>query len=349
MVFSSIPVYLDPPNWHQQPNHPLGSGTTENHSQLPPLPPPQFGNHVAGGATDGSGGSGTASIRPNSMADRARLAKIPQPETALKCPRCESTNTKFCYFNNYSLSQPRHFCKTCRRYWTRGGALRNVPVGGGCRRNKKSKSSSSSSRSKSPVSASSTENHQMRQTGSNPTGLINHLSQPQTQSLPFLESLQNLSRYGGAGNMGLNSFNEIQQAQAQSTDHMGFQIGAGNNLMNLSGGLGMDQWRNLQQIPFLGNTGFESSSSTGLYPFQSTTEGVDQDSQLRTTNSRVTTQVPPVKVEDHNHGVNLTRPFLGISGNNSNNNNNNNNQFWGGNTWTDLSGTLNSSSTSHLL
>lgn len=149
--------------------------------------------------------------------------------------------------------------------------------------------------------------------------------------------------------MGLNSFNEIQQAQAQSTDHMGFQIGAGNNLMNLSGGLGMDQWRNLQQIPFLGNTGFESSSSTGLYPFQSTTEGVDQDSQLRTTNSRVTTQVPPVKVEDHNHGVNLTRPFLGISGNNSNNNNNNNNQFWGGNAWTDLSGTLNSSSTSHLL
>lgn len=81
------------------------------------------------------------------MTERARLAKIPQPETALKCPRCESTNTKFCYFNNYSLSQPRHFCKTCRRYWTRGGALRNVPVGGGCRRNKRSKRS----RSKSPI------------------------------------------------------------------------------------------------------------------------------------------------------------------------------------------------------
>lgn len=209
----------------------------------------------------------------------------------------------------------------------------------------------------------------MRETGSNnPTGLINQLSHPQAQSLPFLESIQNLSRYGGAGNMGLNSFNEIQQAQAQSTtDHMGFQIGAGNNMMNLSGGLGMDQWRNLQQIPFLGSTGFESSSTTGLYPFQNTTEGVDQDSQLKTTNSRVTTthQVLPVKVEDHNHGVSLTRPFLGISGNNINssnsninndndnnnnsNNNNNNNQFWGGNAWADLSGTLNSSSTSHLL
>lgn len=65
----------------------------------------------------------------------------PQPEQALKCPRCESTNTKFCYYNNYSLSQPRHFCKTCRRYWTKGGTLRTVPVGGGCRKNKRAKRS----------------------------------------------------------------------------------------------------------------------------------------------------------------------------------------------------------------
>ncbi|KAJ0987693.1 hypothetical protein J5N97_006049 [Dioscorea zingiberensis] len=72
----------------------------------------------------------------------------PQPEQALKCPRCESTNTKFCYYNNYSLSQPRYFCKGCRRYWTHGGSLRNVPVGGGCRKNRRSSSSSSSSSSK---------------------------------------------------------------------------------------------------------------------------------------------------------------------------------------------------------
>ncbi|XP_021897555.1 dof zinc finger protein DOF5.7-like [Carica papaya] len=68
----------------------------------------------------------------------------PQEQT-LRCPRCDSPNTKFCYYNNYSLTQPRHFCKTCRRYWTKGGALRNVPIGGGCRKNKKIKSSSSSS------------------------------------------------------------------------------------------------------------------------------------------------------------------------------------------------------------
>ncbi|EPS66922.1 hypothetical protein M569_07854 [Genlisea aurea] len=69
----------------------------------------------------------------------------PSDQQALKCPRCDSINTKFCYYNNYSLSQPRYFCKSCRRYWTKGGTLRNVPVGGGCRKNKRSCSSSMSS------------------------------------------------------------------------------------------------------------------------------------------------------------------------------------------------------------
>jgi hypothetical protein len=47
---------------------------------------------------------------------------------------CESRDTKFCYYNNYDTSQPRHFCRSCRRYWTKGGSLRNVPVGGGTRK-----------------------------------------------------------------------------------------------------------------------------------------------------------------------------------------------------------------------
>ncbi|XP_027191925.1 uncharacterized protein [Cicer arietinum] len=67
---------------------------------------------------------------------------VQQQQQALRCPRCDSSNTKFCYYNNYSLSQPRHFCKACKRYWTRGGTLRNVPVGGGCRKNKRVKRSS---------------------------------------------------------------------------------------------------------------------------------------------------------------------------------------------------------------
>ncbi|KAK7285762.1 hypothetical protein RJT34_20543 [Clitoria ternatea] len=63
--------------------------------------------------------------------------KKARPQEQLNCPRCSSTNTKFCYYNNYSLTQPRYFCKTCRRYWTEGGSLRNVPVGGGSRKNKR--------------------------------------------------------------------------------------------------------------------------------------------------------------------------------------------------------------------
>ncbi|KAJ6384982.1 hypothetical protein OIU77_028229 [Salix suchowensis] len=328
MVFSSVPVYLDPHSWQQQQQQQPGQqlGASDESPQLPPLPPLP---HV--------GGSGTAgSIRPGSMSDRARLAKIPQPEAALKCPRCESTNTKFCYFNNYSLSQPRHFCKTCRRYWTRGGALRSVPVGGGCRRNKKTKSQSSS---KSPVSserqmgsASSTS------TSALPSQIIGHFPQQQTQ-FPFMTSLHNLTQFGVA-NIGLN-FGGIQGQMGSASGHaagqadMGFQIGS-------SSGMGSSSFLSaggVQQFPF-----FEPPP-TGLYPFQSegaeTPTGIPGESnQLRSmaSSSRVS-QLAPVKSEG-NPGLNLSKPYLGIPENSQ--------YYWGGNTWTDLSG-LNASSTSHFL
>ncbi|XP_076886009.1 dof zinc finger protein DOF5.4-like [Bidens hawaiensis] len=89
-----------------------------------------------GGRLFGGGGGGDRRLRPHHQHGQG-----PQ---ALKCPRCESLNTKFCYYNNYNLSQPRHFCKSCRRYWTKGGVLRNVPVGGGCRKTERSKPKSGS-------------------------------------------------------------------------------------------------------------------------------------------------------------------------------------------------------------
>ncbi|GMH26944.1 hypothetical protein Nepgr_028787 [Nepenthes gracilis] len=88
--------------------------------------------------------------------ERPTLEQIQQQQQTLKCPRCDSTNTKFCYYNNYSLSQPRYFCKACKRYWTRGGTLRNVPVGGGCRKNKKLKRAPQPSSSNGSILASST-------------------------------------------------------------------------------------------------------------------------------------------------------------------------------------------------
>ncbi|KAK9740934.1 hypothetical protein RND81_03G072300 [Saponaria officinalis] len=76
-------------------------------------------------------------VLPSMTMDRRWRANI---DPAPNCPRCASSNTKFCYYNNYSLSQPRFFCKGCKRYWTRGGFLRNVPVGGGCRKSRRSRS-----------------------------------------------------------------------------------------------------------------------------------------------------------------------------------------------------------------
>lgn len=63
---------------------------------------------------------------------------LKKPDKILPCPRCNSLDTKFCYYNNYNVNQPRHFCKNCQRYWTAGGTMRNVPVGAGRRKNKHS-------------------------------------------------------------------------------------------------------------------------------------------------------------------------------------------------------------------
>ncbi|KAL5569095.1 hypothetical protein UlMin_025670 [Ulmus minor] len=347
MVFSSVPVYLDPPNWQQQPNHhhqQQGGGRAEN-PQLPPPPPPPPG-----------GGAG--SIRPGSMADRARLAKIPQPEVALKCPRCESSNTKFCYFNNYSLTQPRHFCKTCRRYWTRGGALRNVPVGGGCRRNKRS---SKSSRSKSPApdrqnGSNSTSTTTVSSNSCNSTDMLGHhlANQPPTH-LPFLPPLHHLNGYGGHGDIGLN-FNGIEPqvgttggggGGSDAQFHMGASGSNGGNM--LPNGLA-EQWRLHQQVHQFPNFLANLEPPSGLYPFESDQSveppsylgGAGQLMRSKPMDSLVSgvTQLASVKMEG-NQGLNLSRNFLGSLGNHE--------QYLGGgnNAWTGLSNFT--SSTNHIL
>ncbi|PNX99323.1 dof zinc finger protein [Trifolium pratense] len=340
MIFSSIQGYVDPPNWHnQQPNQHQQNGS-DNIQLLPPLPP------QVGGSTGASGGGTMGSIRPGSMAERARSAKLPPPEQQLKCPRCDSTNTKFCYFNNYSLTQPRHFCKACRRYWTRGGALRNVPVGGGCRRNNKK---NKRSRSKSP---NSTNSHEKQTSSSSAIAshheLIGHQLPQTITNLPFMASMQNhLSRFVvGNVNMGLGLREIQEQQQQQQTDQMGFQIGVGNgngnSLVTVSaavagGGVGVDQWRNLQQFPFL-NTFESNSGGNNSFPFQgesieATSSGFVGDIA---SNPRVVNQEqPPLKMEE-NRSLNLSRTSLGVS------EHNNQQQFY---SWNDLSG----SSTTHLL
>ncbi|XP_031399171.1 dof zinc finger protein DOF5.1-like isoform X2 [Punica granatum] len=349
MVFSSIPPYLDPSNWQQHhPNHPAagnnGAGSTQLQPPLPPPPPPPPPPQPHGGGTAGT-------IRPGSMADRARLANIPMPEGPLKCPRCESTNTKFCYFNNYSLSQPRHFCKTCRRYWTRGGALRNVPVGGGCRRNKRSKGSSS----KSPAS-SSDRTVGSGGSGASGGGLTSGVSSgsglgsaaemlglggghiPPSRLMPPLQYLT--TDFGSGDQIGLN-YSGIPQSLGLAGD-LNFPVasvlggGSGGSLLT-AGGLRLPQ---MQQFPFLGGS--------DPYPFEGSIESSGLMGQVRpkTPTSAVITQFASVKMEDNNNSnnnnqeLNLSRQFLGIQGND---------QYSTWNTssgWTDLSG-FSSSSTSN--
>ncbi|XP_077210976.1 uncharacterized protein LOC143846426 [Tasmannia lanceolata] len=155
----------------------------------------------------------------NDRRGRIQGEQIP-PQQPQKCPRCESPNTKFCYYNNYSLSQPRYFCKTCRRYWTQGGTLRNVPVGGGCRKGKRSKRPSSSSSS----SETHLQNPQSQQTYSISTSSSSFqdslaITTIKTNETETTGSLACPSIYGGgflASMVGFNSFN-----QAMNVDNFG--------------------------------------------------------------------------------------------------------------------------------
>ncbi|WCJ36075.1 Dof-type zinc finger DNA-binding family protein [Euphorbia peplus] len=124
----------------------------------------------------------------------------PPHDQALKCPRCDSTHTKFCYYNNYSLSQPRYFCKTCRRYWTKGGTLRNIPVGGGCRKNKKvskkSNNDNNNASSNSNSSSSSPSLH-LHHHHHNPTDL--QLSFPAEVQLSHINTILNQGGFINGG------------------------------------------------------------------------------------------------------------------------------------------------------
>ncbi|KAK4350519.1 hypothetical protein RND71_029832 [Anisodus tanguticus] len=136
MGITSLQVSMDSSDWLQGTIHEDAAAGMDSSS-------PSDGDHI-----------NLTCSRPL-IIDQRRLR--PPHDHSIKCPRCDSTHTKFCYYNNYSLSQPRYFCKTCRRYWTKGGTLRNIPVGGGCR---KTKNSSSKKSNNSETLATANNNNQ---------------------------------------------------------------------------------------------------------------------------------------------------------------------------------------------
>lgn len=70
-------------------------------------------------APSGQSGKGETTEKPSG----GKPGKLPRPEGCTPCPRCDSTDTKFCYYNNYNVKQPRYFCKVgpshqeTSRYW----------------------------------------------------------------------------------------------------------------------------------------------------------------------------------------------------------------------------------------
>ncbi|KAF7030446.1 hypothetical protein CFC21_041987 [Triticum aestivum] len=89
---------------------------------------------------------------PPSTTQQAAVGGEPLP-----CPRCGSRETKFCYFNNYNVRQPRHLCRACRRYWTAGGALRRVATASPGRRRPRPSARSAAAAASATASASASE------------------------------------------------------------------------------------------------------------------------------------------------------------------------------------------------
>lgn len=121
-----------------------------------------------------------------------------QSAECLKCPRCDSANTKFCYYNNYNKSQPRYFCRACKRHWTKGGTLRNVPVGGG-RKNKRLKKSTNSISSTTTTTSNSNMNggfsSHMTDQKNMPSSFYQALTQP--PSMILQQNMMNTRNYEG--------------------------------------------------------------------------------------------------------------------------------------------------------
>ncbi|XP_073018935.1 cyclic dof factor 2-like [Primulina eburnea] len=112
---------------------PLMSEELRDSNRIPPI----TGDSSTPSADDSAVAKKTSRTEEDqSGAGNSQDKTLKKPDKILPCPRCNSMETKFCYFNNYNVNQPRHFCKNCHRYWTAGGTMRNVPIGAGRRKNK---------------------------------------------------------------------------------------------------------------------------------------------------------------------------------------------------------------------
>ncbi|KAB2094648.1 hypothetical protein ERO13_A02G160400v2 [Gossypium hirsutum] len=196
---------------------------------------------------------------PSSSADQCRRFNkglnngAPPPEQEqLLCPRCDSTNTKFCYYNNYNFSQPRYFCKSCRRYWTHGGTLRDIPVGGGTRKNaKRSRSNIGTTTTFSTTNAAPSA---AATTTTATTTSYNSFPLPATPVLLPISSNQGSFSIGGEskGSNIFGSFTSLLNTQGPGFLALGgFGLGIAPSLDDVGFGLGRGMW----PLPCVGDGG----------------------------------------------------------------------------------------------
>ncbi|XWS19620.1 hypothetical protein CRYUN_Cryun31cG0031300 [Craigia yunnanensis] len=255
----------------------------------------------------GRGGGGSdQDMKQNQQQDRGLkpfLSENQQPQQQQqqhppqKCPRCESLNTKFCYYNNYSLSQPRFFCKTCRRYWTQGGTLRNVPVGGGCRKGKRTKISSGENSRSQPLPQQQTQQQNLTSPhsmiSSNPmTSVSSALRTKESGSLASSSAISSAGSYY-PGDGFLSSLAAIQSMnQPQSFNQplnqalsIGGDLGGSSNL-GLLQGYGAPSFKSQQHQPSQQTQFFQMGNrekTVNLYP--SDQEGLIQSRKPAAGNS----------------------------------------------------------------
>ncbi|KAK6924109.1 Zinc finger, Dof-type [Dillenia turbinata] len=181
----------------------------------------------------------------------------PEQEQQLPCPRCDSTNTKFCYYNNYNFSQPRHFCKSCRRYWTQGGTLRDIPIGGGSRKNAKR------SRTTTSVAMASAVSGGLSSAGTNTTSF--HDIGRGGHATPVLMSLNGAGPGGSNVCGGFTSLLSVNGPHGPSAGGFlalgGLGFGLGSAFEDVGFGLARSVWT-FPEVPDCGGASGGSSGGT---------------------------------------------------------------------------------------
>lgn len=63
------------------------------------------------------------SVSSDGMRTKEKTRLLPPDVGPVKCPRCPSLQTRFLYFNNRKLGQPRYRCLECKNTFTHGGKV----------------------------------------------------------------------------------------------------------------------------------------------------------------------------------------------------------------------------------